>query len=513
MQPGSREPENYSIDDMMERLKRKPESGDDDNGQLVTRPDGSQAIRVRKRKRRSRQPIKEREKRERKRRFAQILALMVFILVLTGIFAGGIIYSNSSPFRAALVEKITATTGAETELRQFRMNPTSANADRLNLEWPAGNPIESLQVRGIRAESSITSIFGRSFQGSEIQAREGTLVLRVPDGSQPRAVPTEGNDPGVIDFQRVSVDILHIMPGEGMPRILRLRDTEASFYPNRGGGTPQMRLNGGDIRAPGLPELQLDRALAEFNGGDIHLAAARMFHGDDTHGEFVIAGEIRTSDASSTAILETAMESFLIEGILGERMARLFSGRIDSAEDEEPNTLTFPVADPEQGELRTAFTSSINQPFLIHGFNFLSELSVLLDDAWFEQPYFEDGVTGTIHRKGGDVHIRGLHAENRNRMAIRGDLTLSSSRRLAGNLEIGIPNTIVSSAPNPTLDQAIPEASGGYRWISIEIGGNFDSPTDNLRSVIENSASTGVTPPGTPESSEGATFEDLTAPR
>ena len=56
------EPDNYSIDDMMDRLRSRSEGGQED-AQLVTREDGTQVYRVKKRKRRSHQPKKEKEQR------------------------------------------------------------------------------------------------------------------------------------------------------------------------------------------------------------------------------------------------------------------------------------------------------------------------------------------------------------------------------------------------------------------------------------------------------------------
>ena len=51
--PQPSEPEKYSIDEMIDRLKNPPDEEPIEKGELVTRADGSQAIRVRKRKRRS----------------------------------------------------------------------------------------------------------------------------------------------------------------------------------------------------------------------------------------------------------------------------------------------------------------------------------------------------------------------------------------------------------------------------------------------------------------------------
>ncbi len=39
------DPEKYSLDDMMDRLKNRPDEEPIENGELITRTDGSQAIR------------------------------------------------------------------------------------------------------------------------------------------------------------------------------------------------------------------------------------------------------------------------------------------------------------------------------------------------------------------------------------------------------------------------------------------------------------------------------------
>jgi len=94
------EPEKYSIDEMMDRLKT-PASETSDDGELVTRADGSKAIRVRKRKRRSSQPHKEETHRNRKARIVQVSAALVLVFAAALAVGAAVIYSNSSPFGKA----------------------------------------------------------------------------------------------------------------------------------------------------------------------------------------------------------------------------------------------------------------------------------------------------------------------------------------------------------------------------------------------------------------------------
>lgn len=511
MQPGSQEPDNYSIDDMMERLKKTPSGKEDEKGELVTREDGTQAVRVRKRKRRSKQPQREREKMEHKRKFARMLAAVVLFIAFTGTFAGAIIYSNSSRFRKALVEQITTATGADAELVQFRMNPTGANANTLRLTWPDGFPIESIHTRSLRANTSLGSLFGGSFRGEELQAGEGTLTWRTPDSSEPRPKPEPKS--GNIDFQRISIARFNLMPGSDLQRMFRIRDSEASFYPNHGtGGNSQLRLNGGELQVRGLPKLRLQRAFVEFRGDEIHLSAAEMIHGADEMGRLVLSGSLLPLDETTTAALDVVASDFNIEGIVGERMARIIVGRVDSSSLDGTRSLSFPIDDPSAGVLELDFKSALNSPMLIKGFNFLAELAVLLEEPWFEQPYFESDVTGTIRRSGGTVEIRNLQAEHRNRMALRGNLRMEPNGRINGKIDVGISPALVATAPTQRLQPVISEASGGYRWISIEIGGNINAPTDNFMSIVDNppARATESAPTG---DTGGTSFDDLTRPR
>lgn len=506
MKPGPHEPENYSIDDMMDRLKNNPPTKNEDASELVTREDGSQVLRVRKRKRRSKQPQRDREKVEQKRRFARLLIALVLSIAVLGAYAGCIIYANSGSYRERLVAKIASATGAKVELTQFRMNPAGANANSLNLVWPDGHPIASLHSRNLRTDTSISALFGGTFRGEELNAGESTLTWRP---AKPSAA-VAGLADGSVGFHRISVSRFHLLPDDSQRHMFRLRNAEASFYPNTDtGGHPQLRLNGGNLQLRGLPDLNLDRAFLEYRGDEINLSVARLLHGTDHIGELLLAGTIPALDPSATATLSIDATSFVIEGIIGEPMGRIILGRVDSSRIDGASTLRFPISDPSAGTMELDFKSSLNSLVQIKGFNFLSELAMLLEEPWFEQPYFDGNVTGVIRRSRGTVEIRNLNAEHRNRLALRGNLRLESNGRLNGTIDIGLSPALVATAPTRRLDPVISESSGGYRWISVSIGGTINAPTDNFMVLLD-------TPPQRaeePSGRDGASFEDLTRPR
>src|ERR1035437_3096621 len=152
----SQEPENYTIDAMMDRLKERP-SESHEEGELVTRSDGSVALKVRKHKRRSSQPHKEHEKRVRKLRAVQVTGLLVSVMLV--IFTGGgiLVYHNMPAFRNSLTEKISAWTGAQAELTQFRASPIGCSAASMALHWPESGILKELSARGMEGDLSLDS--------------------------------------------------------------------------------------------------------------------------------------------------------------------------------------------------------------------------------------------------------------------------------------------------------------------------------------------------------------------
>jgi hypothetical protein len=127
------EPENYSIDDMMDRLRSRGEGGTDGEAELVTRDDGSQVYRVRKRKRRSQQPKKDKERRKKQFRVVQVV-LGVALVALTGAaFVASVLYLNSGAYKDSVIERIRVWTGAEPTVTELRVTPVSAAASSLEL--------------------------------------------------------------------------------------------------------------------------------------------------------------------------------------------------------------------------------------------------------------------------------------------------------------------------------------------------------------------------------------------
>lgn len=508
------EPEKYSIDEMMDRLKNSS-SENPEEGELVIRADGSQAIRVRKRKRRSTQPHKEEAQRTRRSRVVQVSAALVLIFMAAFAIGAAVIYANSSPFRKGLEDKIARSTGAEIELSQFRMNPKTANAGNLSLKWPGGNTLESFTLRGLSAEIFPASFLGKSMTGEEITIQEATLALRIPKAGEPlrSTTPLDGALP--IRFNRYRFPMFHLTMGQPTAPDVRLFKSEATLDPQSVSGRPQLSLYQGQLTIANWPKLRVDRALIEFRGDETDIIGLRMLHETDDRGSLEVSGTIAPYKPDHLSTLEVKLTSFELSGITGTALGRLFSGRADSLSAAKSNYLTFHPTGSPAPELDIAFTSNPTSGISIQGFPFLFALSQTLNDEWFENPVFEADTKGFLHREKGVVSFRDLEFENKGRMALRGGLSIAPNQTLSGTLQVGIAEAMIASAPSVHLHQLnamFGPAKEGFRWLEIKVSGPASAPVDTFKdrySEANSSARPGIPP----EKDGGSSFEELTRPK
>lgn len=492
----------------MDRLKQSSSETPDD-GELVTRADGTQAVRVRKRKRRSSQPHKKDAERGRRARVAQIIAAFVLVILAALTVGIGIIYANSSPFRNSLVQKIQEATGAATEIQQFRMNPKTANANYLTMEWPAGNILKAMSFRSLNAEVFPTSFLGKSMDGEEVTAIESKIALQYPDLTQPKVGSPASSDVLPINFARYRSRLLDITLGSG-PATIGLVKTEGSFTPSNIKGRPQLSLSKGELNIPNWPKLRLDRALIEFQGDEADVVSLRLLHEKENRGSFVLSGRVAPYQPQQLNTLEVGLESFEISGILGPAFGNLIKGEVDTQPGS--NSLSFHPTSGSTAKLDVNFAASPNSTIEIYGLPFLSALSQALgEDEWFLSPVFEDQNSANVVREAGTITLRDIKFESRSRMALRGEISLSAKNALSGTLEVGISDTMLLSSKHTRLINTFGPSTEGFRWITLQIGGPVNAPTDNFKALFD-AAKTGAVPAGS-DKGNGSSFEELTRPK
>jgi hypothetical protein len=507
--PAPSEPEKYSIDEMMDRLKSRPEEDPLHDGELVTRADGSQAIKVRKRKRRSHQPHKELEKKTRRTRMIQVSGALLLLLLAAFSVGSAIVYSNSAPFREGVLRMIRETTGSQVRMEEFRVNPSHAVAGRLEFTWPEDGILRDLTVRGVSASIAPAFFFGKSITGEEITCADGILTLGPPAGLATSG--PAGDKPSPIHFNRYAITRFNVLLGDAARPAASLVDSEASFQKDSENGRPQLLLNRGHVQLPGWPKIRIDRAHLEFRDREVDVVGLRLLHETDNRGVLEMSGTVSPHATDRPSTLDVRMESFLLSGIAGPEIGQLLAGRIDTQSKLKSNYLAFTPGSQTAANLEVSFRNASNSSFNVQGFPFLAQLALMLDDKWYAQPVFDNEANGSLRRQGATVTLEDLYFEQKARMALRGSLTIAADRRLGGTLEVGLTEAMLKASGHPKLNAMFGPADEGFRWLALSISGSGAKPADNFLQLAD--AARPAKPTAADESGNNPpSFEDLTTP-
>lgn len=516
MSEQSREPDKYSLDEMIDRLRGRDDGGPSE-GELVTRSDGSQAMKVKKRRRRTDQTVNKKTKRNQRVQILQIAGFVVLIVVI-GLIAGiGIIYANSSSFRDGLISKVESKSGARVELKQFRINPATANSNLVALGWPAGNALADLQLTNIVGRIAPSSFFGKTFSGEEIIAANGDLVLRTPIAGEAVHYAERASEIAPVQFDRYFVPVLNIyLGGEKKPSNM-LAKTEASLFPGAVPGHAELRLHGGIFNFEGWPPLALDRSYMIFSGRDLEVKSLRFEiplvpnQKSADPGFIEFSGSLKPLDPSATHTLAVELSSFKVSYLIGNELGRFFLGRLETKDSPELNILLMPSGSRESASLELSTTNALGSRIDLSGFKFLPNLAKLLEDRWYELPNFDDQVSMIVSRNGASVELKKFALEERGRMAVRGTIANDESGQLRGKIAVGVPETMILARKSQTLAAMFGQAGEGYRWIDLEIGGTSSAPTDNFLDLFAAAKIGG----GMPEQDamEADSFEELINPK
>jgi hypothetical protein len=505
------EPEKYSIDEMMERLKNAP-VGNPEDGELVRRADGTTAIRVRKRKRRSTQTPKSAKKAAPRGRVAQtVLGLTLFFLAALAIGVA-IVYANSSPFRAGLTRNIERASGAKIKLSRFRMNPKTANAGELLLEWPDGNTLKSLTLSGLTAEISPVSFLGKKMSGEEVSALTGTLALQIPKADEATRHTQNQDEDSPIQFQRYRVPTLNLTLGDPAAPLLKLLKSEASLNPDAINGRSQLSLYQGEISMPNWPKLRLDRALIEFHGNETDIVGLRILHESAKKGSLELTGTVYPYDVTRQSVLAVDLDSFDISGLIGPALGGIVSGEIDSLPAAASNFISFFPIENSSPVLDVAFRRNSSSKLSLQGLPFFLALARTLDDSWFEKPGFDDDASGVIHREKDQISVRNINFVSKSRMALEGEISITGNQALSGNLELGISGAMLEASVNARLQAMFSREKNGFRWLTLKLGGSAAAPSDNFKELFLAATPQQKDPPA-PDDARGSSFEELTRPK
>lgn len=473
------DPESYTLDEMMERLKERGQG----DGELVIRADGTQALKVKKRKRRSTQPHKEKAKMTQKIRIFQLGIAFFLLAAAVATAAGMLFYYNSSSFRESVLAKVAAWTAADTEFSEFSVTPKYARCASIDLQWPTGNYLRSLNLSRPTAHLDISSFLGAKWGGSSVVAGSGKLQFSVADESKSKrglvALSKEEFPFNFATYRCEKLDILGL--GRDKQAWLSLEGSDASLIKNNGGA--QVRFVGGLLKVLGFETVKLDRATLFFELGQMKIDTLRLKPKDGGTGtlEFANAIDLYSKESSK---LKMTLKDFPIEVLLDSGLGKVINGLVETDENALNRVLSVTPGDYQAFSIQLGFRGTDRDTLSIKNFPFLSDLSRELQDRDFNNNYiFSDRAEGELVRGADQSTIRGLHLEKDGYFVVKGEISIQKGT-LGGELNLGLPPSQMGNA-SPEMRRVFSQTANNYQWCKIKISGTPDLPLDNFAELLK----------------------------
>lgn len=459
----SQDPESYSVEEMMQRLKGRQAV---EIEQLVIRADGTRMIKKRHRKRRSAQSKAPRSSQSmRFMKVAIILALTVSILL--GGF-GLLAYHNSSVFIAKTEAKVGSLSGAGVKITGFGFSPVRAQARAVELKWPDAGFLRSGRFDHITAKVHPLGFVGGGWRGEDLIAREGRIFFGAPQGAM---APVAKDDKGYGFMRYRCANFTAEMGGDPASRLL-IAGAEATFYLRKDAN--QLRLTGGLLSAPGWGRVALGRSHFWLKNDELTVALQGR-NELDGKGEISISGKV--NPFSRAAGLNVNAVGFPLVGLVGANFGQLIDGRVDS-----DAMATFNPADFSSLEVAANFAVSAPEVVRMSRLPIFAQLEREFNNAAFASPVFQS-AQGLISRSAVETRLSGLRFENRNVLIITGSMAMDAAGNLTGSLEIGVGERLAVLITSPELGAGLSLRRDGYHWGSITLGGTAAAPTTRFTTV------------------------------
>ena len=150
---------------MDELRKGKREKSSRKETELVTRPDGSQVMRVRKRKRRKESSTR-RSKKIRSRRYGLFLSIgFVVLLIIAGVsLLLAVARFNSKGFRDSLSVSLGEASAAKVRLTDLSINPFKSRLKSAQFSWSGEGIPRSLELSELETRLDASSFLRNSNQ-------------------------------------------------------------------------------------------------------------------------------------------------------------------------------------------------------------------------------------------------------------------------------------------------------------------------------------------------------------
>jgi len=466
--------ENIPLDEMMSNLKKGADQKRAikiEGGERVVRADGSEAIKVKTKKRRTNQPKSKVKVKSIKRKVIFVTSLIGVALLSVILFTVLLGYYNGSKFKAKVSDSIAVFSDAEVELGKLDVSAKSGKLSHLDLQWAKSNSLlGSLNFKQIVASYGIVAFVGGDSGDSSISIDEGTLDLRLLD-SKPN-LKMGVDTPLDLKFALCECDNFNI--NFGASSLWSFKNGVVSYRSDQD-VTNQFNIGGGEFTVPYLGVFKVNNGILSCSGQGIEVYLD--LRATEHSGRVSIDG-VSGYNKGGLVHLKTEIKDYPLREWIDPKTRRFFNGKVRSGEGEIKTT----VGSVKAFETKTDFIMRLAQ---INDFEFISTIANKIDDEYYTSPVFTDESKITVDANSDYIRFSNIDLRQNGQFRIKGNVKISAANEITGNVQVGLPVTVISNKKIDGLQKIFKDNDGEYIWADVVMGGDLSYPSDDLDEQFE----------------------------
>ena len=469
--PSRDEKQTYSVDEMMDRLREEDRDKQSrDEGELVVREDGTQAIRIKKRKRRSKQEKTALAKRKKQLGILKVLCLVLIPLVLGLALLLRTVSYRSGTFADNVNATVSERVGGNSKVARLSPLVNQVTAHSVAIAWPDGHLLEQLTLSKLSGDLNVASFVTGKLQGEVIEAEEGRLIFSRREGRNV-SLPKRGEALSLPGFKRYLSDDFSLHFGRA-GSLFRIMGSEARFESK--GFAQQLTLKDGQVFAGNWGTLPLKRALLEVQDRSV---AVKSFNFENELLQVGLSGTLGLNQPKQILAMEVAEAD--IASLAGEEMGAFFEGSLKGGS----GTLTFDSWNFASHEI---VLDSPVEYLLVKNFAFLRTLEEFYGESRYQRIEFENERGFQITRGRNWVEVKDFYVAEIGVLGLRGTVRVDGGV-LSGDLWVGLPDHKRLVVRSEQRDNLLSHAKleDGFYWLKLKLSGKVADPKDDFLKYVE----------------------------
>jgi hypothetical protein len=396
---------------------------------------------------------------------------ILFVLLVAGILALNLwVYSylRSEGFRKLVAAKTGQALKADAAYQAFDWTGSSVFSQSLTAQGESGTPIESLDAEQVRANVDWKAIFHGAWRVERIDVVRLDMKIR-SEGQQAATAgqpgptpepqpPRRGLLPNRFELDRVDVQNANIAIGAQA----NIRGTAVRMRPEGNGWL--FDGSGGTLDLVSRQPLEIGSFRVRLQQGAVYLTDSELHLG--ANGNLKVSGEVGGPDAPYDVTLEwqNVDSSDVLDATWKNRVSGILSGKARSLG-------------------RAGLPPLTTGNFLLTD-GLLTGLPVQKEIAQFTRsPQFErmplQQVSGDFTYDGAATVVKNFVAESQGLLRLEGNFRVGGNGALDGAFRIGVTSQSLQWLPG-SQEKVFTTSENGYLWTTIKIGGNLQTPTEDL---------------------------------